>query len=99
MDSEAEAIITRVYYEFQNGLEPSIDIETLIKEEKDPPKEKKIIVNKSSVRVTLGQHKSCLSIFARAYTILSVRSVEFLIEIKKKNLNNTNFGVRERKWI
>ena len=53
MDSEAEAIITRVYYEFQNGLEPSrdegpsIDIETLIKEEKDPPKEKKIIVNKS----------------------------------------------------
>ena len=47
MDSEAEAILTRVYYEFQNGLEPSIDIETLIKEEKDPPKEKKIIVNKS----------------------------------------------------
>ena len=26
MDCEAEAIITRVYYEFRNGLEPSIDV-------------------------------------------------------------------------
>ena len=26
MDCEAEAIITRVYYEFQSGLEPSIDV-------------------------------------------------------------------------
>ena len=26
MDCEEEAIITRVYYEFQNGLEPSIDV-------------------------------------------------------------------------
>ena len=29
MDCEAEAIITRVYYEFQNGLEPSIDVSDL----------------------------------------------------------------------
>ena len=35
MDSKAEAIITRVCYEFQNGLEPSIDIKTLIKRESD----------------------------------------------------------------
>ena len=36
MDCEAEAIITLVYYEFQNGLEPSIDVSDL---EKEPPKE------------------------------------------------------------
>ena len=38
MDCEAEAIITRVNYEFQNGLEPSIDVSDLV-DEKDPPKE------------------------------------------------------------
>ena len=48
MDCEAEAIITRVYYEFQNGLEPSIDVSDLV-DEKDPPKEEH---KKSSSEIT-----------------------------------------------
>ena len=49
MDCEAEAIITRVYYEFQNGLEPSIDLVDW----KEPSKEEKInnVSVKSSVRI------------------------------------------------
>ena len=35
LDCEAEAIITRVYYEFQNGLESSVNLEEY---EKDPLK-------------------------------------------------------------
>ena len=52
MDCEAEAIITRVYYEFQNGLEPSIDVSDLV-DEKEPSKEEKInnVSVKSSVRI------------------------------------------------
>ena len=53
MDCEAEAIITRVYYEFQNGLEPSIDVAQAARQasgagvsdlvdEKEPSKEEKI---------------------------------------------------------
>ena len=45
MDCEAEAIITRVYYEFQNALEPSIDLV----DEKEPSKEEKI--NNVSVKL------------------------------------------------
>ena len=48
MDCEAEAIITRVYYEFQNGLEPSIDVSDLV-DEKEPSKEEKI--NNVSVKL------------------------------------------------
>ena len=47
MDCEDEAIITRVYDEFQNALEPSIDLV----DEKEPSKEEKInnVSVKSSV--------------------------------------------------
>ena len=51
MDCEAKAIITRVYYEFQNGLETSIDVSDLV-DEKEPSKEerKNYVSVKSSVR-------------------------------------------------
>ena len=48
MDCEAEAIITRVYYKFQNGLESSIDVSDLV-DEKEPSKEEKI--NNVSVKL------------------------------------------------
>ena len=41
MDCEAEAIITRVYYEFQNGLGPSTYVSDLV-DEKEPSKAEKI---------------------------------------------------------
>ena len=52
MDCEAEAIITRVYYKFQNGLESSIDVSDLV-DEKEKKKKKKInnVSVKSSVRI------------------------------------------------
>ena len=56
MDCEADAIITRGHYEFQNGLEPSIDVAGVTQaarqaywagvsdlvDEKEPSKEEKI---------------------------------------------------------
>ena len=51
MDCEAEAIITRVYYEFQNGLGPSTYVSDLV-DEKERSKEENVSV-KSIVKSPL----------------------------------------------
>ena len=43
MDSEAEALITRVYYRFQNGLAET----ELLEEESKEPKKDSFVSNKS----------------------------------------------------